>query len=87
MLARARGAADEDRLSGEWVLGFQRTVRPFPPRELSGSSPIVGRKRGLEARSRGWIRLENPLGCNGGRIGTHGWGNGLLTTNLRRAAS
>ena len=53
MLARACGAADENRLSGEWVLGFQRTVRPFAPRELSGSSPIVGGKRGLEADGRG----------------------------------
>ena len=53
MLAGARGAANENRLSGEWILGFHRTVRPFASRELSGSSPIVGGEGGLEAEGRG----------------------------------
>ena len=87
MLARACGAADENRLSGEWVLDFQRTVCSFAPRELSGSPHIVGRNGGLEAKGRRCVCLEHPLGCCGGRIGARGAGNGLLAANMRRAVS
>ena len=84
MLARTRGASDEHRLGGERVLDFERTVRPFTPQKLSGSSFVVSRKRGLKAKGGRQISLEHPVGCCGGWIDTGGGRSGLLAVSLGR---